>query len=94
VLNREPIALMFRKDAPDFKNLVDDTIRKMGASGEMKATWAKWFQSPIPPLSINLNLEPSEAMQRLWAQPCTPHRRRGLRRPFASAATSSRASST
>jgi glutamate/aspartate transport system substrate-binding protein len=69
VLNREPIALMFRKDDPEFKKLVDDVIRKMDANGEMKALWARWFQSPIPPRNTNLNMEPPEALQRLWAQP-------------------------
>lgn len=69
VLNTEPIAIMFRKDDPDIKRVVDETIRRLGASGEMKALWAKWFLEPIPPRNMRLGMEAPEALQRLWAQP-------------------------
>lgn len=69
VLNSEPIAIMFRKDDPEFKRLVDASIRKLIAGGEMKALWKKWFQEPIPPRGAVLNMEPPESLQRLWAQP-------------------------
>lgn len=69
VLNAEPIAIMVRKDDPDFKRAVDESIRKLVASGEMKALWKKWFQEPIPPRNVALNMEPPETLQRLWAQP-------------------------
>jgi glutamate/aspartate transport system substrate-binding protein len=67
--NTEPIAVMFRKDDPDFKKVVDGTIRKMDASGEMKTLWSKWFVQPIPPRGIRMNMEPPEALVKLWAQP-------------------------
>lgn len=69
VLNSEPIAIMFRKDDPAFKKVVDDTIRKLIANGQMKALWTKWFMEPIPPRGAKLNMEPPETLQRLWAQP-------------------------
>ena len=69
VLNSEPIAIMFRKDDPEFKRIVDDTIRKLIASGQMKALWTRWFMEPIPPRGAKLNMEPPETLQRLWAQP-------------------------
>ena len=67
--NTEPIAIMFRKDDADFKKVVDGTIRKMDASGEMKTLWSKWFIQPIPPRGIRMNMEPPEALVKLWAQP-------------------------
>jgi glutamate/aspartate transport system substrate-binding protein len=67
--NTEPIAVMFRKDDADFKKVVDGTIRKMDADGEMKTLWNKWFLRPIPPRGIRMNMEPPEALVKLWAQP-------------------------
>jgi ABC-type amino acid transport substrate-binding protein len=51
------------------KRAVDDAIRRMIASGEMKALWSKWFREPIPPRGIRLGSEPTEAMLKLWASP-------------------------
>lgn len=69
VLNVEPIAIMFRKDDPEFKRSVDSTIRRLIADGQMKSLWNKWFTEPIPPRGAKLNMEPPETLQRLWAQP-------------------------
>lgn len=60
---------MFRKGDPEFKRLVDDTIRMLISNGQMKALWTKWFMQPIPPRGARLNMEPPETLQRLWAQP-------------------------
>jgi glutamate/aspartate transport system substrate-binding protein len=67
--NTEPIAIMFRKDDADLKKVVDGTIRKMDASGDMKTLWSKWFLQPIPPRGIRMGMEPPEALMKLWAQP-------------------------
>jgi len=52
----EPYAIMVRKDDPAFKKLVDDTIAGLMKSGEFEALYKKWFQSPIPPKGINLQV--------------------------------------
>jgi glutamate/aspartate transport system substrate-binding protein len=59
----EPYAIMFRKDDPAFKKLVDDTLAGMMKSGEFEALYKKWFQSPIPPKGINLNAPMSKELQ-------------------------------
>ncbi len=69
VLNAEPIAIMFRKDDPEFKRVADTAIHGMLANGEMKTLWKKWFQQPIPPRNVALNMDPPETLQRLWANP-------------------------
>ena len=51
----EPYAVMFRKDDPSFKKLVDDTIKELIRTGEFTQLYKKWFESPIPPKGINLN---------------------------------------
>lgn len=55
-----PYALAMRKNDPQFKQLVDDTLRKLMQSGELEKRYQKWFMSPIPPKGINLNLPMNE----------------------------------
>lgn len=55
-LQVEPYAIMLRKDDPGFKKLVDGTIADLIKSGEFERLYKKWFQSPIPPKGINLNV--------------------------------------
>jgi glutamate/aspartate transport system substrate-binding protein len=69
VLAVEPIAVMFRKDDPAFKKAVDDSIRKLITSGEIQKMYAKWFQSPIPPRNINVNLPAGDNTKLAWANP-------------------------
>jgi glutamate/aspartate transport system substrate-binding protein len=59
----EPYAIMFRRDDPAFKKLVDDTLSTLMKSGEFEALYKKWFQSPIPPKGINLNAPMSRELQ-------------------------------
>ena len=62
-LQVEPYAAMLRKNDPEFKKLVDDTIIATMKSGEFEKLYKKWFQSPIPPRGVNLNLPMSEALK-------------------------------
>ncbi len=59
----EPYAIMFRKDDPSFKKLVDDTLKELIRSGEFVALYKKWFESPIPPKGINLNAPMSDELR-------------------------------
>jgi glutamate/aspartate transport system substrate-binding protein len=58
----EPYAIMLRKDDAGFKKLVDGTIASLIKSGEFEKLYKKWFQSPIPPKGINLNLSDKPAV--------------------------------
>jgi len=62
-LQVEPYAIMFRKDDPAFKKLVDDTVAGLMKSGEFEQLYKKWFQSPIPPKGVNLNAPMSKELQ-------------------------------
>jgi glutamate/aspartate transport system substrate-binding protein len=68
-LSVEPIAIMFRKDDPAFKKLVDDSVKAMIKSGEVAKLYDKWFMLPIPPANTKLNLAASEATKAAWANP-------------------------
>lgn len=69
VLSTEPIAIMLRKDDPEFKKLVDDTVKAMMKSSEIDRLYAKWFMAPIPPKGLSLNYPMSEHLKQLVKVP-------------------------
>jgi ABC-type amino acid transport substrate-binding protein len=52
----EPYAIMIPKGDPEFKRVVDQEVRRIIVSGEIHPLYRKWFESPIPPKGINLDL--------------------------------------
>lgn len=62
-LQVEPYGCMLRKDDPEFKALVDGTIAKLMKSGTFTKLYARWFESPIPPKGMNLNMPMSEQLK-------------------------------
>ncbi|HET7261535.1 MAG TPA: amino acid ABC transporter substrate-binding protein [Casimicrobiaceae bacterium] len=68
-LGLEPYSLMMRRDDPEFKKVVDDAMTKLYKSGEIETIYKKWFESPIPPKGINLNIPISDALQKVFANP-------------------------
>jgi glutamate/aspartate transport system substrate-binding protein len=67
VLSTEPIAIMVRKDDPQFKAAVNAAIAKIVANGSMPKLWDKWFLKPIPPKNSIVGLELSPATKNAWA---------------------------
>jgi len=59
----EPYAIMLRKDDATFKKLVDDTLAALIKSGEFEKLYKKWFQSPIPPKGVNLDVPMSKELR-------------------------------
>lgn len=68
-LSREVYGCLMRKGDAALKALVDETIASMMRSGEIRALYRKWFQSPIPPAGVNLNFPMSEDMEALIRHP-------------------------
>lgn len=62
-LQVEPYAIMLRKNDPEFKKLVDDTLVGLMKNGEFDKLYTKWFQSPIPPRGANLNVPMSDDLK-------------------------------
>ena len=62
-LQVEPYGCMLRKDDPEFKKLVDGTITRLMKSGEFTRLYTKWFESPIPPKGMILNMPMSEQLK-------------------------------
>jgi glutamate/aspartate transport system substrate-binding protein len=67
--SREAYGCMLRKDDPQFKKVVDAALANAMTSGEAEKLFKRWFQSPIPPKGLNLNLPLSEDMKQLFKNP-------------------------
>ncbi|HVS26792.1 MAG TPA: glutamate/aspartate ABC transporter substrate-binding protein [Burkholderiales bacterium] len=65
----EAYGCMLRKDDPQFKKLVDDTLSGIMKSGEIEKIYAKWFLSPIPPKGLNLNFPISDKLKAVFKNP-------------------------
>ncbi len=64
----EPYGIMLRRDDAPFKALVDKTTAAVFKS-EGPALYKKWFQSPIPPKNVNLDIPLSPAMKKAFEVP-------------------------
>jgi len=69
VLRQEPYGIMLRKNDPQFKALVDQTVSGLMKSGDMAKLYAKWFTSPIPPSNVNLNFPMTDAVRDAFQNP-------------------------
>jgi len=65
----EPLAIMLPKDEPAFKKIIDDEMRRLIYSGEIQQIYRRWFEQPIPPNNVALNLPASYLLRDLWKYP-------------------------
>ena len=68
-LAKEPYGLVLRRDDPQFKQLVDETLIGLMQSGELAKLYDKWFMQPIPPVGATLNMPMSEHLKAAIANP-------------------------
>ncbi|HSN22060.1 MAG TPA: amino acid ABC transporter substrate-binding protein [Usitatibacter sp.] len=68
-LSLQPYGMMMRKNDPEFKKLVNDTLAHVYKSGEINKIYDKWFLKKIPPKGINLNVPMSAALKKVIAHP-------------------------
>lgn len=68
-LTTEPYAIGLKRGDPVFKQLVDEVLKGLFRSGEIHTLYKRWFQSPLPPRGLNLNLPMSAALRRAVEQP-------------------------
>ena len=59
----DPYALMIRKDDPQFKAMVDEALAQLMRSGEFEKLYTQWFERPIPPRGVNMDLPMSDALK-------------------------------
>lgn len=65
----EPYGFMVRKDDPQFKQLVDDTLSGLMKSHEIDKMYAKWFTYPIPPKNVSFNFPMPDQVRKLYDAP-------------------------
>lgn len=68
-LRQEPYGIMFRKDDPAFKEVVDQTVTELMKSGAIDELYSKWFMKPIPPNNTNLAFPMSDAVRNAYRNP-------------------------
>lgn len=67
--SQEAYGCMLRKDDPQFKALMDQTIATAQTSGVATKSFERWFTQPIPPKNLNLNFSLSDDMKKLFKAP-------------------------
>jgi glutamate/aspartate transport system substrate-binding protein len=68
-LSPDPYGIMIRRDDPQWQEFVNNVIGGLMKSGEIRKIYAKWFQKPIPPKGVNLNLPISSTLEELIKKP-------------------------
>jgi glutamate/aspartate transport system substrate-binding protein len=68
-LSVEPYGIMMRRDDPAFKKAVDNAMIQTYKSGAINGIYDKWFQKPVPPRGINLNVPMSEQFKKVIKNP-------------------------
>lgn len=68
-LSVEPYGIMLRKDDAAFKKVVDAAMVNTYKSGAINGIYQKWFQKPIPPKNINLNVPMSAQFKKVVSNP-------------------------
>ena len=68
-LSVEPYGIMLRKDDKAFKAVVDRAMTNIYKSGEINAIYTKWFEKPVPPKGVNMNLPMTAAFKKVVANP-------------------------
>ena len=68
-LSVEPYGIMVRKDDKAFKAVADKAMSETYKSGAINAIYSKWFEKPVPPKGINLNLPMGAAFKKVVAKP-------------------------
>jgi ABC-type amino acid transport substrate-binding protein len=58
-------ALMFRKDDPEFAEVVERAFRKLAGSREIVAIYERWFQKPLPS-GVRLDLPMSPHLEEIF----------------------------
>ena len=66
--SKEAYGCMLRKGDAGFKKVVDDAL-SAGLKHDGEREFKKWFQSPIPPKGVNLDLPLSDDMKALFKEP-------------------------
>lgn len=68
-LSVEPLAIMIRKNDPEFKNFLNKQLNTFIKDGTISKFYTKWFESPIPPNNKNLNIPQTPLLKDVFRMP-------------------------
>lgn len=68
-LSVEPYAVMLNRDDTAFKQIVDREIARLMHDGDIDALYDKWFNRPIPPKGVNMNMPMSPLLRTVIRYP-------------------------
>ncbi|WP_047197433.1 amino acid ABC transporter substrate-binding protein [Caldimonas brevitalea] len=68
-LTIEPLAIMLSRDDAEFKKIIDDEMKRLIQSRELHTVYERWFQRPIPPRNVTLNLPMNYLLRDFWRYP-------------------------
>jgi len=68
-LNIEPLAIMFSREDPSLKKIIDQEVSRLVVEGEIQKIYRRWFESPIPPKNVNLSLPMSYLLRDSFKAP-------------------------
>lgn len=68
-LTVEPLAIMFAKNDPELKTILDNEMKRLIVSREANAIYDRWFMQPIPPRNTSLNLPMNYLLRDFWKYP-------------------------
>jgi glutamate/aspartate transport system substrate-binding protein len=69
VMSIEPLAIMFNKDDQELAAIVQREMSRLILSAQMRKLYGKWFQSPLPQRSFNLNVVPNNLTTEILTRP-------------------------
>ena len=65
----EAYGFMLRRDDPEFRKLVDDTLEQTMKGPEIHMMYDRWFVKPVPPKNISFDFPMSDSLKQLYAKP-------------------------
>lgn len=68
-LSVEPLAIMIRKNDPEFKNYLNKKLNQFIQDGTIDRLYSKWFENPIPPNNQNLNIPQTPLLKDVFRMP-------------------------
>jgi glutamate/aspartate transport system substrate-binding protein len=69
LLTVEALSIMLSRDDAEFKQIVDDEMKRLVVSREANALYERWFTAPIPPKNTPLNIPMNYLLKDLWKYP-------------------------
>lgn len=68
-LGIEPMAIMFGKGSDELKAAADQALRKLMQSGEIFRLHHRWFESPVPPNQVSMDMPMGPLMKDMVKYP-------------------------